>query len=62
MSCVLFVFIHSFLFFPFPQTVKAIEQFGAVTEELLIKHGKKIIGTFMKTVPRFSAQAVPTDG
>lgn len=26
------------------QTVKAIEQFGAVVEELLIKHGKKIIG------------------
>lgn len=25
------------------QTVKAIEQFGAVVEELLIKHGKKII-------------------
>lgn len=26
------------------QTVKAIEQFGAVVEEMLIKHGKKIIG------------------
>lgn len=26
------------------QTVKAIEQFGAVTEDMLIKHGKKIIG------------------
>ena len=26
------------------QTVKALEQFGAVTEELLVKHGKKIIG------------------
>lgn len=26
------------------QTVKAIEQFGGVIEEMLIKHGKKIIG------------------
>lgn len=26
------------------QTVKAIEQFGAAVEELLMKHGKKIIG------------------
>lgn len=26
------------------QTVKAIEQFGAVVEEMLVKHGKKIIG------------------
>ena len=26
------------------QTVKAIEQFGAVVEDLLMKHGKKIIG------------------
>lgn len=33
-----------FLFFFFSQTVKAIEQFGVVVEEMLIKHGKKIIG------------------
>ncbi|KAM7366301.1 hypothetical protein PAMP_015751 [Pampus punctatissimus] len=33
----LFVALNGF------QTVKAIEQFGAVIEELLIKHGKKII-------------------
>lgn len=26
------------------QTVKAIEEFGAVIEQLLVKHGKKIIG------------------
>lgn len=26
------------------KTVKAIEQFGAVIEELLLKHGKRIIG------------------
>lgn len=30
--------------FFFLQTVKAVEQFGAVVEEMLIKHGKKIIG------------------
>lgn len=29
------------------QTVKAIEQFGAVVEEMLIKHGKKIIGEYV---------------
>lgn len=29
----------------FFQTVKAIEEFGAVIEELLVKHGKKIIGS-----------------
>lgn len=26
------------------KTIQAIEQFGAVIEELLLKHGKKIIG------------------
>ena len=30
--------------FSVSQTVKAIEQFGAVIEELLVKHGKRIIG------------------
>lgn len=34
--------------FFFLQTVKAIEQFGAVIEEMLIKHGKKIIGEHQK--------------
>lgn len=34
----------AFFFFFFLQTVKAIEQFGAVVEEMLIRHGKKIIG------------------
>lgn len=33
-----------FVSLPDSQTVKAIEQFGQVIEELLIKHGKKIIG------------------
>lgn len=28
----------------FSQAVKAIEQFGEVIEELLLKHGKRIIG------------------
>lgn len=32
------------VFFFFLKTVKAIEQFGAVIEELLLKHGKRIIG------------------
>uniref|UniRef100_A0A8C5GB90 Very long-chain specific acyl-CoA dehydrogenase, mitochondrial n=1 Tax=Gouania willdenowi TaxID=441366 RepID=A0A8C5GB90_GOUWI len=41
--------LHLLFFFIFTpsdsdsQTVKAIEQFGAVVEELLVKHGKKII-------------------
>lgn len=35
--------LHFFFVSAF-QTVKAIEQFGGVIEELLIKHGKKIIG------------------
>uniref|UniRef100_A0AAR2KFA8 Very long-chain specific acyl-CoA dehydrogenase, mitochondrial n=1 Tax=Pygocentrus nattereri TaxID=42514 RepID=A0AAR2KFA8_PYGNA len=35
---------RSDVFFPSYQSVKAIEQFGEVIEELLLKHGKRIIG------------------
>lgn len=38
--------------YPF-KTVKAIEQFGSVVEELLIKHGKKIIGEFLLLCKHF---------